>query len=55
MELVSEAITFAVKVHDGMRRKKSEIPYILHPLEVAVIVSSMTTDQNVIAAATIVS
>lgn len=51
MELVSEAITFAVKVHDGMRRKKSEVPYILHPLEVAVIVGTMTSDQNVIAAA----
>ena len=51
MELVSEAITFAVKVHDGMRRKKSEIPYIMHPLEAAVIVSSMTDDQYLIAAA----
>ena len=51
MELVSEAIEFAVRAHDGMRRKKSEIPYILHPLEVAVIVGSMTSDQNVIAAA----
>lgn len=51
MELVSEAIEFAVKVHDGMRRKKSELPYILHPLEVAVIVGTMTSDQNVIAAA----
>ena len=51
MELVSEAIAFAVKVHDGMRRKKSDVPYILHPLEAAVIVSTMTDDQNVIAGA----
>ena len=51
MELVSEAIEFAVKVHDKMRRKKSEIPYILHPLEAAVIVATMTTDQEIIAAA----
>lgn len=51
MELVSEAITFAVKAHDGMRRKKSQSPYILHPLEAAVIVGTMTDDQNVIAAA----
>ena len=35
MELVSEAIAFAVKAHDGMRRKKSEAPYILHPMEAA--------------------
>ena len=51
MELVSEAIAFAVKAHDGMRRKKSEAPYILHPMEAAVIVGTMTDDQNVIAAA----
>ena len=51
MELVSEAIAFAVKAHDGMRRKKSDAPYILHPMEAAVIVGSMTDDQNLIAAA----
>lgn len=51
MELVSEAIAFAIKVHDGMRRKNSEAPYILHPMEAAVIVGSMTDDQNLIAAA----
>lgn len=51
MELVSEAIAFAVKAHDGMRRKKSDIPYILHPMEAAVIVGTMTDDQNLIAAA----
>ena len=51
MELVSEAIAFAVKAHDGMRRKKSEAPYILHPMEAAVIVGTMTDDQILIAAA----
>ena len=51
MELVSEAIAFAGKVHDGMRRKKSDVPYILHPMEAAVIVGTMTDDQNLIAAA----
>ena len=51
MELVSEAIAFAVKAHDGMRRKKSNAPYILHPMEAAVIVGTMTDDQNLIAAA----
>ena len=51
MELVSEAISFAVKAHDGMRRKKSDVPYILHPMEAAAIVGSMTDDQNMIAAA----
>ena len=51
MELVSEAIMFAVAAHDGMRRKKSETPYILHPMEAAVIVGTMSDDQNLIAAA----
>ena len=51
MELVSEAIVFAAKAHDGMRRKKSQAPYILHPMEAAVIVGTMTDDQNLIAAA----
>ena len=51
MELVSEAIAFAVKAHDGMRRKKSEVPYILHPMEAAVIVGTMSEDQCLIAAA----
>ena len=51
MELVSEAIIFAAKAHDGMRRKKGNIPYVLHPMEAAVIVGSMSDDQNLIAAA----
>lgn len=51
MELVNEAIIFAATVHDGMRRKRNDTPYILHPMEAAVIVSTMTEDQEVIAAA----
>ena len=51
MELVSEAVAFAAKAHDGMRRKKSSVPYILHPMEAAVIVGTMTDDQDIIAAA----
>ena len=51
MELISEAIAFAVKAHDGMRRKEKEAPYILHPMEAAVIVGTLSHDQNLIAAA----
>ena len=50
MELVSEAIAFAVKAHDGMRRKKSDVPYILHPMEVGAVIGTMTDKQEVIAA-----
>ena len=49
-DLVSEAIVFSTKAHDGMRRRKSDTPYVLHPMEVGVIVGSMTDDQEVIAA-----
>ena len=51
MEIISKAIEFAVKAHDGMRRKNGESPYILHPLEAAVIVGTMTSDQEIIASA----
>ena len=51
MELISKALQFAVKAHDGVCRKSSNTPYIMHPLEAAVIVSSMTDDRYVISAA----
>lgn len=51
MDKVSIAIEFATKAHDGMERKKDKVPYILHPLEAAVIVGSMTDDKDVISAA----
>ena len=51
MDKVTKAIEFASKAHDGMVRKKDKTPYILHPLEAAVIVGSMTYDRDVISAA----
>lgn len=51
MPIFEEAITFAVRAHAGMVRKASSQPYILHPMETAVIVGSMTDDQEVLAAA----
>ena len=51
MDKVTLAIDFAAKAHDGMERKKDKTPYILHPLEAAVIVGSMTEDRDVISAA----
>ena len=49
-DLVSEAIAFSAAAHDGMRRRKSGVPYILHPMEVGAIVGTMTDSQEVIAA-----
>ena len=51
MDKVTKAIEFAARAHDGMERKKDKTPYILHPLEAAVIVGSMTDDKDVISAA----
>lgn len=45
-----DAIRFAVRAHAGQMRKNG-IPYILHPLEAAVIAGSLTNDEDVIAAA----
>ena len=51
MDKVTQAIEFAAKAHDGMERKKDKTPYILHPLEAATIVGTMTSDRDVISAA----
>ena len=51
MDKVTKAIEFASIAHDGMVRKKDKTPYILHPLEAAIIVGSMTDDRDVISAA----
>lgn len=51
MSIFEEAVAFAVQAHKGMVRKASPQPYILHPMEAAVIVGSMTDDQEVQAAA----
>lgn len=50
MNVLEEAIIFATEAHSGQTRKMSSIPYILHPLEVASIISTMTEDLDVMAA-----
>lgn len=49
--ILDRAIVFATNAHEGQFRKGTKIPYILHPLEAAAIVGTMTTDEDVIAAA----
>ena len=49
--MIEEAAEFAREAHRGMFRKGTEIPYIVHPIETAVIVASFTDDEEVIAAA----
>ena len=50
-ELVDRAIIFAVKAHAGTERKGKGFPYIVHPMEAMEIVSTMTSDQELLAAA----
>ena len=50
MNKIEEAIIYATVMHQGKVRKLGSIPYILHPLEVAQIISTMTDDQDVITA-----
>lgn len=49
--MIDEAIEFATKAHEGQFRKGTRRPYIIHPIEVADIVSGMTKDEEVICAA----
>jgi len=51
MTLFEEAIVFAVQKHSGMQRKLDSSPYILHPMEAALIASTMTRDEEVLSAA----
>ena len=49
--LLDRAIIFAVKAHAGTERRGKGFPYIVHPLEAVEIVSTMTADQELLAAA----
>lgn len=49
--MIDDAIEFATKAHEGQFRKGTRRPYIVHPIEVADIVSAMTKDEEVICAA----
>ena len=51
MDIFDRAIVFATKAHSGSFRKGTNIPYIVHPMEAAAIVATMTDDEAVLAAA----
>jgi len=49
--LIQKAIVFATKLHQGQFRKGTpDVPYIVHPFSVAVILSEHTDDENIIVA-----
>ncbi|MCQ2287099.1 MAG: HD domain-containing protein [Bacteroidales bacterium] len=49
--LLDKAIIFAVKAHANTERRGKGFPYIVHPMEAVEIVATMTTDQELLAAA----
>lgn len=49
-ERLNEAIKFATDCHAGQVRKLAKTPYILHPLEVASIISTITADEDLMIA-----
>ena len=48
--MLEEAIIYATVMHQGKVRKFNGIPYILHPMEVAQVLSTMTDDAEIITA-----
>lgn len=49
--LLDKAIVFATNAHKNTERRGKGFPYIVHPLEVVSIVSTITSDQELLAAA----
>lgn len=49
--LLDRAIEFAVHAHSGTERRGKGFPYIVHPMEAMEIVSTITPDQELLAAA----
>ena len=50
-QLLEKSIEFALKAHSGAMRKGGGYPYIVHPLETMEIVSHLSDDAEVLAAA----
>lgn len=50
-KVINKATVFATRAHEGQLRKGTKRPFIMHPLEVGRIVSTMTEDEEVVCAA----
>ena len=51
MEKFDRAVVFATRAHSGQRRRGSNVPYIIHPLEVATIAATLSDDDDIMCAA----
>jgi (p)ppGpp synthase/HD superfamily hydrolase len=49
--MLDRAIIFAAEAHKGQKRKYTDLPYIIHPIEVMTIVASVDHDENMLVAA----
>ncbi|NLA52783.1 MAG: bifunctional (p)ppGpp synthetase/guanosine-3',5'-bis(diphosphate) 3'-pyrophosphohydrolase, partial [Clostridiales bacterium] len=49
--LLTDAIAFAAKCHENQKRKSTNTPYIVHPMEACAIAATLTSDPEVLAAA----
>lgn len=50
-DLFDKAVKFAIDAHRGAERKGKGYPYVLHPMEAAGIVASLSTEPELLAAA----
>ena len=50
-DIVENAVLTAVEYHSGAKRKGTDLPYILHPMECGTIAAGITEDREIIAAA----
>lgn len=50
-KLVEKALQYAAVAHKGAKRKGSDLPYIFHPIEAALIAWGLTDDEEVVAGA----
>lgn len=50
-DLLDRAIVFAVRAHHNSERRGKGFPYIVHPMEAVEIVATITSDQELLAAA----
>ena len=51
IEIIKKAAEFAVKKHKGQKRDGGQEEYIVHPMQVALLLSLITQDPHVVAAA----
>ncbi len=50
VSLIDKAIGFAAAAHDGQKRKIGSLPYIAHPVGVAMILMEMGCDESIVVA-----